>query len=48
VLYGNGLHVASLAAGQVQFLETLNAGSECQARKALLRRAGPAPLADLA
>ena len=48
VLYRDGLPVALLAGGQVQFLETLDAGSEWQARKALLRGAVPAPLVDLA
>jgi ATP-dependent Lhr-like helicase len=48
VLYRNGVPVASLAGGQVHFLETLDAGSEWQARKTLLRGAVPAPLVDLA
>jgi hypothetical protein len=37
-----------LAGGQVQFLETLDASSEWQARKALLRGAVPTQLVDLA
>jgi ATP-dependent Lhr-like helicase len=41
LLYRDGLPVAVLTGGEVQFLETLDAGSEWQARKALLR--GPAP-----
>ena len=40
--------IALLAGGQVQFLETLDPGSEWEARKALLRGAVPAPLVDLA
>jgi ATP-dependent Lhr-like helicase len=47
LLYRNGLPVALLAGGQVQFLETLDASSEWQARKALLRGAVPTPLLDL-
>jgi ATP-dependent helicase Lhr and Lhr-like helicase len=48
VLYRSGLPVALLAGGEVHFLETLDASSEWQARKALLRGAAPAPLVDLA
>jgi ATP-dependent helicase Lhr and Lhr-like helicase len=48
VLYRDGLPVALLAGGQVQFLERLDASDEWQARKALLRGAVPAPLVDLA
>jgi ATP-dependent Lhr-like helicase len=48
VLYRDGLPVALLAGGEVRFLETLDAGSQWQARKALLRGAVPAPLVDLA
>ena len=48
LLYRNGLPVALLAGGEVQFLETLDPGSEWQARKALLRGAVPASLVDLA
>jgi ATP-dependent Lhr-like helicase len=48
VLYRNGLPVALLAGGEVRFLETLDAGSQWQARKALLRGAVPAPLVTLA
>ena len=47
LLYRDGLPIALLAGGQVQFLEKLNAGSEWQARKALLRGAVPAQLVDL-
>jgi ATP-dependent Lhr-like helicase len=46
LLYRNGLPVALLAGGEVHFLETLDASSEWQARKALLRGAAPAPLVD--
>jgi ATP-dependent Lhr-like helicase len=48
LLYRNGLPVALLAGGEVRFLETLDAGSQWEARKALLRGAVPAPLIDLA
>ncbi|MGH6900866.1 MAG: Lhr family helicase, partial [Geminicoccaceae bacterium] len=48
LLYRDGLPVALLAGGEVDFLETLDAGSAWQARKALLRGAVPAPLIDLA
>ena len=48
LLYRNGLPVALLAGGEVHFLETLDPGSEWQARKALLRGAVPAALIDLA
>jgi ATP-dependent helicase Lhr and Lhr-like helicase len=47
LLYRNGLPVAMLAGGQVHFLETLDASSEWNARKALLRGAVPASLIDL-
>jgi ATP-dependent Lhr-like helicase len=42
LLYRDGLPVALLAAGEVQFLETLDAASEWEAHKALLRCAEPA------
>jgi ATP-dependent Lhr-like helicase len=48
LLYRNGLPVALLAGGGVHFLETLDPGSEWDARKALLRGAVPASLVDLA
>ena len=48
LLYRDGLPVAFLAGGDVQFLASLDAGTEWQARKALLRGAVPAPLVDLA
>ena len=48
LLYRDGLPIALLAGGEVQFLETLDAGTEWQARKALLRGAVPAPLTGLA
>ncbi len=41
VLYRDGLPVALFAAGDVQFLETLDAASEWEAHKALLRVAAP-------
>ena len=45
VLYRDGLPVALLAAGEVQFLETLEPATEWQARIALLRSAMPTELA---
>ncbi len=48
LLYQNGLPVALLAGGEVQFLQTLPAATEWQARKAVLRGAVPASLVDLA
>jgi ATP-dependent Lhr-like helicase len=42
MLYRGGIPVAVLAAGQVQFLETLEPAAEWEARKALLRATGPA------
>jgi hypothetical protein len=43
LLYRDGLPIALLAAGDVQFLETLDPASEWEAHKALLRCAEPAP-----
>ncbi len=48
VLYRDGLPVALLAGGEVQFLEELDAATEWQARKALLRGAVPAALIPIA
>ncbi len=45
VLYRDGLPVALLAAGEVQFLETLEPATEWQARIALLRSAMPTEFA---
>jgi ATP-dependent Lhr-like helicase len=42
LLYRDGLPVAFLAGGEVQFIETLDAASQWDARKALLRAAMPA------
>ena len=47
MLYRDGLPVALLAGGEVQFLETLDPATEWQARKALLRGAVPTPLVAL-
>jgi ATP-dependent Lhr-like helicase len=44
LLYRDGLPIALLAAGEVQFLETLDAASEWEAHKALLRCPEPDPL----
>src|SRR5262249_39268695 len=43
VLYRDGLPVATLAGGDVQFLETLDPATEWAARNALLRRIRKAP-----
>ncbi len=43
LLYRDGLPIALLVAGNVQFLETLDAASEWEAHKALLRCAGSIP-----
>jgi len=48
LLYRDGLPVALLAGGAVTFLETLDPGSQWEARKALLRGVVPASLVDLA
>jgi ATP-dependent Lhr-like helicase len=47
LLYRDGVPIALLAAGEVKFLETLQGGSEWEARKTLLRGAVAASLADL-
>jgi ATP-dependent helicase Lhr and Lhr-like helicase len=47
LLYRDGLPIALFAAGEVQFLETLETGEQWQARKALLRGAVPASLIAL-
>jgi ATP-dependent helicase Lhr and Lhr-like helicase len=47
LLYRDGLPIAMLAAGEVRFLETLDAASEWEAHKALLRQTAPRrPVAD--
>jgi ATP-dependent helicase Lhr and Lhr-like helicase len=43
LLYRDGVPVALFAGGEVQFLEILDASSQWEARKALLRSAVPAP-----
>jgi ATP-dependent Lhr-like helicase len=48
VLYRDGLPLATLAGGEVRFLETLDAAAQWQARNTLLRRHVPAALADIA
>jgi ATP-dependent Lhr-like helicase len=48
LLYRDGLPVASFAGGEVRFLATLDAATQWEARKRLLRSATPALLADLA
>src|SRR5205085_6444183 len=47
VLYRDGLPVALLAGGEVQFLESLEPATQWEARKALLRGAVPASLIAL-
>jgi ATP-dependent helicase Lhr and Lhr-like helicase len=47
LLYRDGLPIALLAGGEVQFLETLDTSLEWKARKALLRGAVPASLIDV-
>jgi ATP-dependent Lhr-like helicase len=44
LLYRDGLPIAYLAGGEAQFLETLDPAAAWEARKALLKTAGPAPL----
>jgi ATP-dependent Lhr-like helicase len=48
LLYRDGLPVAVLAAGEVKFLQELNAKDAWEAQNVLLRRHVPAALADLA
>ena len=48
LLYRDGLPVASFAGGEVRFLATLDAATQWDARKRLLRSATPTVLADLA
>jgi len=43
LLYRDGLPIAMLGGGEVQFLETLDANEEWQAKKALLRGGMPSP-----
>ncbi len=47
VLYRDGLPLATLAGGEVRFLDTLDAAAQWQARTALQRRHVPAALADI-
>ncbi|HJS91926.1 MAG TPA: hypothetical protein VJ738_18295, partial [Steroidobacteraceae bacterium] len=47
VLYRDGLPLATLAGGEVRFLEPLDAAVQWEARNALLRRHVPAAVADL-
>jgi ATP-dependent Lhr-like helicase len=47
LLYRDGIPIAMLAGGEVQFLETLDPSLEWKARKALLRGAVPASLIDV-
>jgi ATP-dependent Lhr-like helicase len=48
LLFRDGLPVAWLAGGEVEFLTTLDPTAQWQARKLLLRSPSPAILADLA
>jgi len=47
LLYRDGLPIALFAGGEVQFLETLDAATQWEARKALLRGAVPRSLLEL-
>jgi ATP-dependent Lhr-like helicase len=47
ILYRDGLPLATLAGGEVRFLETLDAAAQWEARNVLLRRHVPAALADI-
>jgi ATP-dependent helicase Lhr and Lhr-like helicase len=48
ILYRDGLPLATLAGGEVRFLDTLDAATQWEARNALLRRHVPVALADIA
>ncbi len=48
LLFRDGLPVASYAGGEVRFIATLDAATQWEARKRLLRSPAPALLADLA
>jgi ATP-dependent helicase Lhr and Lhr-like helicase len=49
LLYRDGIPAATLAAGEVRFLETLDAASEWEAHKTLLRQTAPRrPMAEAA
>jgi len=48
VLYRDGVPLALLAGGEVEFLAELSAAEQWEARNKLLRRHVPAALADLA
>ncbi|MDA8049391.1 MAG: DEAD/DEAH box helicase [Rhodospirillales bacterium] len=48
LIFRNGLAVAALAGGEVQFLATLDAAMQWEVRKRLLRSSSPVLLADLA
>ena len=47
ILYRDGLPLATLAGGEVRFLEPLDAAAQWEARNVLLRRHVPAVLADI-
>jgi ATP-dependent helicase Lhr and Lhr-like helicase len=47
ILYRDGLPLATLAGGEVRFLETLDAAAQWEARNVLLRRHVPAVLAEI-
>ena len=48
ILYRDGLPLATLAGGEVRFLEALDAAAQWEAQNVLLRRHVPAVLADIA
>ena len=48
ILYRDGLPLATIAGGEVRFLEALDSATQWEARNALLRRHVPVALADIA
>jgi ATP-dependent Lhr-like helicase len=48
LIYRDGVPIAVLSGGKVQFLETLDAAAQWEAQNRLLRSAAPAVMADLA
>jgi ATP-dependent Lhr-like helicase len=48
LIYRDGVPIAVLSGGKVQFLETLDAAAQWEAQNRLLRSAAPALMADLA
>ena len=48
LVYGDGVPIAVLSGGKVQFLVDLDAAAQWEAQNRLLRSAAPAMMADLA